>query len=603
MYFGLRRRNIRTWNYCLWSVPQQCFAVLMVLLISAVHPGSVYATDIDLADIAAARGGFLISGVDMGDRAGLSVSAAGDVNGDGLDDVIVGAYQASPTIEREGAAYVVFGKIGTAPVSLAAVESGTGGFAILGVDRDDWAGFSVSAAGDVNGDGLDDVIVGAYFGSRSYVVFGKTGTATVNLSDIISGTGGFVISGQHGQGFGTVSVAGDINGDNRDDLVVGATSAGGASVIFGKATTAPVYLADIAIGIGGFEIVGDYDTQPEPDVPFNSGAVSRAGDVNGDGIDDVIIGVFHNQPGGFVNSGRAYVVYGKRGDTNPVSLTQISDSTVDDPPLGFLITGIHPLDETGFSVSGGGDFNGDGLDDVIVGAPYTHDSITETGNAFIVFGKADTTPVALADMMSGVGGVPLMGVKAWDYTGFSVSNAGDVNGDALDDVIVGALGADTQNLSRTGRSYIVYGKQNTIPPDLGNLLVDGVALHGIDADDQSGVSVSGAGDVNGDGFDDVIIGADSAGPNNKPQAGEAYVVFGGSFDPMIWVDFNSNGVELGSFRRPYNLFGDAVAVAPAGVTIAVKGDSIDTKSSEILRINKPMVIQAVGGPVMIGVRP
>ncbi len=111
-----------------------------------------------------------MNGIDVGDQSGRSVSGAGDVNGDGLPDLIVGA---------RGESYVVFGKAGTTPVNLSDVAAGTGGFVMNGIDVDDFSGGSVSGAGDVNGDGLADLIVGASSadpGGRdrageSYVVF------------------------------------------------------------------------------------------------------------------------------------------------------------------------------------------------------------------------------------------------------------------------------------------------------------------------------------------------------------------------------------------------------------------------------------------------
>jgi hypothetical protein len=144
----------------------------------------------------------VINGVSAGDTAGSSVSSAGDVNGDGLDDLIIGAINDDPNGVVSGASFVVFGKTGTTAVQLSAIQAGTGGFVINGVSADDHSGRAVSSAGDVNGDGLDDLIVGALFddpngsgSGASFVVFGKTGTAAVQLSAVEAGNGGFVING------------------------------------------------------------------------------------------------------------------------------------------------------------------------------------------------------------------------------------------------------------------------------------------------------------------------------------------------------------------------------------------------------------------------
>ncbi len=150
---------------------------------------------IDLADVAAGNGGFVMNGIDPVDLSGRSVSGAGDVNGDGLADVIVGAFGAS---SFAGESYVVFGKADGTPVNLSAVAAGSGGFVINGIDPSDGAG-SVSGAGDVNGDGLADLIVGASGGDpagnsnagESYVVFSPVvlgdldGDGSVGIIDLL----------------------------------------------------------------------------------------------------------------------------------------------------------------------------------------------------------------------------------------------------------------------------------------------------------------------------------------------------------------------------------------------------------------------------------
>ena len=162
-------------------------------------------TTIELSAIAAGDGGFIINGQTTDDYSGYSVSSAGDINADGLADLIIGAYGADPNGESAaGSSYVVFGTTDNTAIELSDVADGTGGFIINGQTAYDNSGRSVSSAGDINGDGLEDLIVGAYYASpngesaagSSYVVFGTTDTTAIELSDIAAGTGGFIINGE-----------------------------------------------------------------------------------------------------------------------------------------------------------------------------------------------------------------------------------------------------------------------------------------------------------------------------------------------------------------------------------------------------------------------
>ena len=491
---------------------------------------------IDLGALGA--GGFRIDGIDADDFSGFSVSGAGDVNGDGVDDVIVGAANADPDDTSEaGESYVVFGKADSASIDLGAL--GSGGFRIDGIDADDKAGFSVSGAGDVNGDGLDDVIVGAIgadpdddsLAGESYVVFGKADSNPVELASLETDQRGFRIDGIDANDFSGLSVsgAGDVNGDGLDDVIVGAyladpggnSNAGESYVVFGKVDSASVNLD--TLGTGGFRIDG-IDASD-----FSGRSVSGAGDINGDGLDDVIVGAYGAGPNGNSRAGESYVVFGK-ADSASIDLGVLGSG-------GFRIDGVDAEDFLGFSVSGAGDVNGDELDDVIVGAfGAGPDGNPRAGESYVVFGKADSASIDLGAL--GSGGFRIDGVNAEDYSGFSVSGAGDVNGDGLDDVIIGAFGAYSGGNSTAGESYVVFGKADSASIDLATLGTGGFRIDGIDAFDRSGVTVSGAGDVNGDGLDDVVVGADRADPDGNLRAGESYVVFGPSpiNGPLLFTD-------------------------------------------------------------------
>ena len=495
--------------------------------------------------------GFVINGVNGNDFSGFSVSGAGDVNGDGVDDVIIGAGNATrgPN-SNTGESYVVFGNnSGFSPSLDLSSLDGANGFVIAGIDPSDLSGRSVSDAGDVNGDGIDDVIIGARGAGRlvsvpfgqamsnnvgeSYVVFGQSGgfSSSLNLSTL-DGTNGFVINGIDADDHSgeSVSGAGDVNGDGFDDLIIGAdrgdpngnSRAGESYLVFGSNSGFSSSLDLSALdGTNGFVINGI-------DRNDSSGhSVSGAGDVNGDGIGDFIIGAptagpTSNSNAGNTNAGESYVVFGSSGGFSPSLDLSMLDGT-----NGFVILGVDEQDLSGDSVSGAGDVNGDGIDDLIIGA--RSNAIGGAGESYVVLGNNSGFSSSLnLSSLDGTNGFVINGIDARDSSGVSVSGAGDVNGDGIDDVIIGAGGADPNGNSSAGESYVVFGNDSGFSSSLNLSSLDGsngFAINGIDANDVI-ASVSGAGDLNGDGIDDVIIGASGADPNGNSSAGESYVVFG-----------------------------------------------------------------------------
>ncbi|WP_414573653.1 beta strand repeat-containing protein [Nostoc sp. CCY 9925] len=491
--------------------------------------------------------GFTINGITTGDNSGSSVRNAGDVNGDGFDDLIIGARGADPNGQSSGQSYVVFGSsTGFSSSFDLSTLNGTNGFAINGIAADDGSSSS-SGAGDVNGDGFDDLIIGAgnadpngSQSGQSYVVFGKsTGfSSSLNLSSL-NGTNGFAINGIAAGDLsgGSVSSAGDINNDGFDDVIIGAIGAndfsGQSYVVFGKSTgfSSSLNLSTLN-GTNGFAIngiqLGD----------VSGGSVSDAGDINGDGIDDLIIGAT-NAPDG--SSGQSYVVFGKSTGFSPsLNLSTLNGTN------GFVINGIEAGDFSGSPVSSAGDVNGDGIDDLIIGAinfkANNGGTVSASGQSYVVFGKSTgfSASLNLSDL-NGTNGFTINGIEADDLTNFSVSGAGDVNGDGFDDLIIGVPSADPNGI-RSGQSYVVFGKGRGFNPSI-NLSdlngTNGFSINGIVPFDSSGNSVSRGGDVNGDGFDDLIIGASSASPNGS-QSGQSYVLFGGK---NIGISSNPTGTS------------------------------------------------------------
>ncbi|HYX15593.1 MAG TPA: hypothetical protein VE944_14730 [Nostoc sp.] len=279
--------------------------------------------------------GFIINGIAVGDFSGSSVSNAGDINNDGIDDLIIGAVLASPNgNSAAGQSYVVFGKTnlgsrGTGTFYLSNLN-GTNGFFINGIAANNFSGNSVNNAGDINNDGIDDLIIEGQTASpngnsvvgQSYVVFGGKNLGsggTLNLSDL-NGTNGFIINGI------VANNAGDINNDGIDDLIIGAvlaspngnSAAGQTYVVFGGTNLGSggsLNLSDLN-GTNGFIINGI----AAGDVSGNS--VSNAGDINNDGIDDLIIGAVFADPNRNSAAGQSYVVFG--GTNIPSSNTSVN---------------------------------------------------------------------------------------------------------------------------------------------------------------------------------------------------------------------------------------------------------------------------------------
>ncbi|MCT7958110.1 putative Ig domain-containing protein, partial [Laspinema palackyanum] len=504
--------------------------------------------DISLSNMTLGYGGLVIYGENPGDLSGRNVSSAGDINSDGFNDILIGTrFGDRPDgTKSAGRAYVLFGGPDIGPQIDLRDLNGSNGFAIYGVDKDDAIGRAVSNAGDINGDGFDDIMVASRFADgpnndrenagESYIIFGGNQfDAPIDLATL-DGTNGFTIFGrEEGDQSGRDVHAGDINGDGVDDLLIGAFSADGPNntrpdagetyVIFGGADTfnAEMDLANLELdGTNGFTVFGAQAGE-------RSGRSPRsAGDINGDGYNDLLIGAPQSDDDGGDEVGATYLVYGGPTFNATVDLADINGTN------GVRISGINAGDLSGRALSNAGDINGDGLDDMIIGAQGAND---EAGESYVIFGSTNLPPTLDLGTLNGTNGFTISGINAGDLSGRSVSNAGDINGDGYDDLIINAsLAPGLEGEQEAGQSYVLFGG-TTFNASLDLEQIDGTngfTLYGIEANNRTGRSVS-AGDVNGDGFDDVLVGApEGDGPNGtRDNAGETYIMYGGDFTGAV----------------------------------------------------------------------
>jgi Ca2+-binding RTX toxin-like protein len=476
--------------------------------------------------------GFAITSAVGQENLGFSVSSAGDVNGDGIDDLLLGTSVGVAGNVHAAKAYVIYGRAG-ADRSIVSLDNlnAANGFAIHGRANQNSADMHVSAAGDVNGDGLDDLILGAQYGNvgtsgggEAYVIYGRAGASrgTVSLPDLAARDGFILHAATFGDMAGrSVAGGGDVNGDGLDDIVIGAIAAdgggnasGAAYIVYGQsgASRPALDLANLGTA-SGFAVQGAAASD------LTGISVAVAGDLNGDGIDDMIFGAPGNDEGG-TGAGRAYVVYGKVGAARgPLDLAALSMAD------GFIIQGDDAEDLTGISVAAAGDVNGDGHADIIVGAS----GAGPTGRAYLIYGQAQAQrgPIDLSNLAASDGFV-IIGAQIGGQLGTSVSSTGDLNGDGFADVIIGVPNGISAGGSGLGRAYVIFGQHGNTRGtlDLQSFsAAEGLIITTAQGFDDTGAAVAGVGDFNGDGLSDVIIGA-PLNPTRATDAGAAYVIFG-----------------------------------------------------------------------------
>jgi hypothetical protein len=496
--------------------------------------------DLPAAYVESMSTGFAINGRSFNEKTGEGVQGVvnlGDVNGDGYDDFSI--------VGTASVKYVVYGKTSVNAVELSnlAAAGNNQGFIING-------GTSTQTiintrGGDINGDGYNDILV-KQDGTTSYVVYGgPTSPGLVNAS-ALAATSGFTITTPNsiisGEAY-ALSVVGDVNGDGYDDILINLVAGGRTFLLYGGSSNANVTLpTDATLTYSnGFYMTSDL-------VATGGQLATGSGDFNGDGYSDYVINTYSLAAA----TQKAYVVF---GGTN---LTTIAASGLAAAGRGFAIEGMTTPVGRSFLANNMGDVNGDGIDDIIINGA--------SDKAYVVFGRTGTAPVLASQIDAASGGFIISG------GGLNINDVdviGDFNGDGLADMVVSNSTTSIMGVD-AGAAFVVYGRTANTPLVMTNLAAsEGFRITGLTTRTELAGNATAAGDVNGDGFADVLITARLDDPTGRTDGGVTRVIFGGVGELNALTFQPTNGDAIGTTAAN-------TLTGTSGANQIVAGDGNDT---------------------------
>jgi hypothetical protein len=459
-------------------------------------------------------------GEDIDDYTGRAVSSAGDINNDGYYDLLISAMSDDDGGSLSGSTYLFYGQDDAFSGD---IDLSTADAKFIGEDEADLSGFSLSSAGDINNDGYDDFLIGAYGdddnGSATgsaYLIYGQAEefSGTIDLSEVDA-----KFYGENGGDFVSlgISAAGYVNNDDYADFIIGASgddtggdSAGAVYLIYGQNTR---YSGAIELSAADAKFIGE-DTDD-----WAGEYVGSAGDVNNDGYDDLLISATGDDAGG-ADAGAVYLVYGQTADFS---------GNIDLSEADAKFIGEEASDYAGQAVDTTQDANNDNYDDFLIGAPNNDAGGSNAGAVYLVYGQS-TAFDSLVDLSAA--DVKFIGEDAGDGAGSDVSFAGDINNDGYDDLLIAAQ-SDDDGGSNSGSIYLIKGQVENYPSTY-DLSLANYKFTGEESADYAGRSVAGAGDVNNDNYDDIIFGA-TENDEGASNAGSAYLGY-------LYIDNDNDGL-------------------------------------------------------------